>query len=75
MGTVTPTELLRLWELEQVTPEMAIGHLIQNQINLDKAIQAANLSRSGLRADVDSLIAHTKMERKSQGRKKPPKKN
>lgn len=75
MGTVSPDELLRLWELEQITLEMAVGYLIQNQVKHDKAIQAANLSRSSLRADIDSLIVHTKMEGKSQGRKKPPKKN
>ena len=73
MGTVSPTELLRLWKLEQVTLEMAIGYLIQNQVKLDRAIQAANISRSGLRTDVDGLIAHTKTDQKSQGRKKPPK--
>ncbi len=72
MGTVSPAELLKLWALEQVTLEMAIGHLIQNQVRLDKTIQAINLSNSNLRADVDSLIAHTKMERKQKSRKKAP---
>jgi hypothetical protein len=75
LGTISPTELLRLWKLEQVTLEMAIGYLIQNQAKLDKAIQAANISRSGLRADVDRLIAHTKMERKQQGKNMPLKKS
>lgn len=74
MGTVKPIALLKLWDLEQITPEMAIGYLIQNQIELDKAIQEVKLSQSSLQTDVNSLIAHTKMQQKSKGRKKPQKK-
>lgn len=38
MGTITPQELLKLWQLEKITCEMAIGHLIQNLVSL-KLIQ------------------------------------
>lgn len=72
MGTISPTKLLRLWKLEEITPEMAIGYLIQNQVQREKTLQTMALSYSNLRADVDKLIVHTKMGRK---RKKPPKKD
>jgi hypothetical protein len=44
-----------LWEFEKITSEMAIGHIIQNLVNLQKSIDAANTSYFRLSADVDEL--------------------
>lgn len=74
MGTVKPDELLRLWSLGKATAEMVIGHLIQNLVKQQTAIQNINLTLYNLRADVDSLIAHTGMKPNPKGRKKPPQK-
>ena len=32
MGTVTPTKLLNLWIQENISIEMAIGHILQNLV-------------------------------------------
>ena len=34
MATVSPEELLRLWTHEKISPDMAIGHIIQNLVLL-----------------------------------------
>ena len=40
MAAVAPTELLRQWELEQITSEMAIGQLIQNQVKQQELLES-----------------------------------
>lgn len=30
METMSPNELLKLWKLEEITVEMSIGHILQN---------------------------------------------
>ncbi len=50
MGTMPPDELLKLWKLEKLPPEMAIGHLL-----LSKTIETLDLKVFKLRADVDGL--------------------
>lgn len=40
MGTVSPDELSRLWRQEQLTVEMAIGHITQNLVQLQGALDA-----------------------------------
>ena len=72
MGTMTPQKLLNQWTLEQMTTEMATGHTLQNLVKLQKSIDAINIALYKLRADVDSLIAHTGM--KPKGKKKPTRK-
>jgi hypothetical protein len=74
MGTMPPQELLKKWQLEKVTVEMAIGHLIQSLVKLYKTVEKLSISIYNLRADVDSLIAHTGMSPRSIGKRKPPKK-
>lgn len=54
MSTVTPTELLKLWTLENMQPEMAVGHILQNLVKLQTMV-------IDLRIDVDRLIALTKL--------------
>jgi len=74
MGTITPTELLKQWELEKITVEMAIGHILQNLVKMQKTYNARNITLYNLRADVDSLIAHTQMKPNPRGKRKPPNK-
>ncbi len=70
MSTVTPEELLKLWKLEKVTVEMAIGHTLQNLVKVHAAIETLDTSLYGLRSDVDALMAHTGIESRSQGKRK-----
>ena len=72
MGTMTPQKLLQQWKLENMTVEMTTGHILQNLVKIQTAIDAINITLYKLRADVDSLITHTRM--KPKGKKKPPKK-
>ncbi|MCP4372608.1 MAG: hypothetical protein GY797_31545 [Deltaproteobacteria bacterium] len=75
MSTVTPDKLLSMWAKEQLTLEMATGHILQNLAKMQTAIDALNITLYNLRADVDSLIAHTGMTPNLKGKKKPPKKD
>ena len=74
MGTMPPQELLNKWKREEITIEMAIGHILQHLAKIQTAIDAINLTLYNLRATVDSLIAHTGMRPNPKGKKKPPKK-
>jgi hypothetical protein len=74
MGTLHPQELLKQWELEKIPIEMATGHSLQNLVKIQQAIDTINLTLYNIRADVDSLIAHTGMKPNAKGKKKPPKK-
>ena len=40
MGTVSPEELARLWRQEQLSVEMAIGHITQNLVHLQGVLDA-----------------------------------
>ncbi len=70
MGTITPDELLKLWKLEKVTVEMAIGHTLQNLVKLHTAIETLDTTLYGLRGDVDGLIAHTGTSPRSKSKRK-----
>lgn len=69
MKTMTPNELLKLWQTEQITTELAIMHLIQNQARHEVTIITTNISHAKLRLEVDRLIDHTGLEAKE--KKKP----
>ena len=60
------------WEREEITIEMAIGHILQHLVKIQTAIDAINITLYNLRATVDSLIAHTGMKSNPKGKKKPP---
>jgi len=72
MATVTPDELLKLWRSEQISAELAITYLIQNQARHEVTIITTNISHARLRLDVDRLIDHTGLEAKE--KKKPARK-
>lgn len=40
MAALPPEELLRLWRQEALSVEMAIGHIIQNLVKLQDALNA-----------------------------------
>jgi hypothetical protein len=40
MGTVSPDELVRLWRQEELPVEMAVGHILQNLVHLERALDA-----------------------------------
>ncbi len=78
MSTMTPDELLKLWTLEKVTIEMAIGHILQNLVKAQTNAQSRDTSLYKLRSDVDDLLAHTgitprsRTMPRSQGKHKAP---
>ena len=55
METIHPKELLNLWQHEGITPEMAIGHIPQNLINLQLSLDATNTAYFTLRADLEEI--------------------
>lgn len=75
LSTVTPDKLLSMWAKEQLTLEMAAGHILQNLVKIQTTIDALNITLYNLHADVDSLIAHTGMNPTPKGQKKPAKKS
>ena len=64
MATEPPTDLWKLWKQEQISTEMAIGYLIQNQVQQEQAMSAATLVRTGLRNDLDGLVVQVKTHQK-----------
>jgi hypothetical protein len=58
MGTITPAELLRLYTLEQITDQQALGHVLQNLVRMQATLEAL----SGVEFKVDRLIAFMGME-------------
>lgn len=72
MAAVTPAELLQQWRLAQITPEMAIGQLIQNIVTQQALLEQNSRTLSSLRADADRLITHTKLPVLATGKRKPP---
>lgn len=73
MGTLSPQELLKKWEHEEITVEMVIGQMLQHLVKIFAALEIIKTTLRKLRADVDSLIAHTGMKPNAKGKKKPPK--
>lgn len=63
MSTVTPAELLKLWTVEHIPSEMAVGHILQNLVKLQTMV-------GDLRADVNRLIIHTKLPPNAKGKAK-----
>ena len=61
MGTFPPDELLKMWQREELTVEMAAGHIVQNLVQLHERLERVTGSLLKVRQDVDSLIAHTGM--------------
>ncbi len=56
MSTMTPTELLSLWKQEQMTIEMSIGHILQNLVKQQIALESLLATQRKLRADMNNLL-------------------
>ncbi|NNJ10284.1 hypothetical protein EKD04_008085 [Chloroflexales bacterium ZM16-3] len=76
MSTVPPKELVRLWSQEQITVEMAVGHIMQNLAKLQDAIDAQRQMLHGalevqrqmlaeIQGDIDSTRGQIKERRKT----------
>ena len=61
MSTIPPRELLHRWQLEKISVEMAIGHILQNLVNTQKSLDVINTEYFTLRADVDALARHSNL--------------
>jgi hypothetical protein len=70
MGTLSPQELLKKWEHEEITVEMAIGHILQHLVKMLAALETIKTTLRKLRADVDSLMAHIGMKPNVKSKKK-----
>ncbi len=68
MSTITPEDLLKQWKLEQLSVEMAIGHLIQNLVKQQEILHSVNvaLAKSDLQIEAPtiSVRAHQKHVKK-----------
>ncbi len=65
MGTMTPQELLRLWTLDKITLEMAMGHVLQNLIQLQATSETHGRSLVKLQAGLDKLNNRTNKQQQT----------
>jgi hypothetical protein len=75
MSTEQPDDLLKLWTLEKISVEMAIGHIMQNLVKQQQTVKDHDRSLYRLRTDVDDLIAHTGVQPRPKGKSKTPSRN
>lgn len=59
MSTITPVELLNLWKQEQIPVEMAIGHILQNLVKQQSALEALLATQGKSHTDLTSLRVAT----------------
>jgi hypothetical protein len=55
MATMNPRELLTLWSLEQLTLEMATGHVLQNLVALQNTNQELQDTVGKLQRQIEIL--------------------
>ncbi len=73
MATVSPKELLGLWSREQLTVEMATGHLLQHLVTLHATTEALKQAVHLLQAQVDTLTMRDDTAPQSAQRKRSSK--
>jgi len=66
MGTMTPAELLRLYTLEKITDQQAIGHMLQNLVRIHALVE----SQGNMQFDVERLKAFVGMETEQEAKSK-----
>ncbi len=59
MSTMPPDELLKLWTLDKLPLEMAMGHVLQNLVKVQASLETLKTSSHKLQGNVDGLLAHT----------------
>lgn len=52
MGTFTPQDLLNQWRSERLTTEMAIGHILQNLVQLNDSVNKLMNVQYEMRSDI-----------------------
>ncbi len=63
MSTVTPSELLNLWKQEQLTIEMAIGHILQNLVKQQTLLETLLAVQNKRNLDTNNLgVTNTKVD-------------
>ena len=65
MDTMSLDRLLELWTRGALSLESAVGYTLQVLVQLQQAQHSHQRTLHNLRADVDSLIAHTSMPPRS----------
>lgn len=56
MGTMPPQELLKLWTLEKLSEKMAIGHILQNLVQIQATTTSNSRALYQIRREVDGLV-------------------
>ncbi len=56
---MTPAELLKLWTRDNIPPEMAVGHVVQNLVKYQTTLETLRQALSALRVGVDRLLAQS----------------
>jgi len=62
MGTRPFDELLALYSREEITPEQALGYILQNLVQMQKSIDKQRLEIEALKEEVERLKAFVGME-------------
>lgn len=73
MAALPPQELWKLWKQEQITSEMAIGQLIQNQAEQQTALDVQRQTLVNLQAQMNKLLAPQGLPVQAKGKTSPPK--
>jgi hypothetical protein len=73
MSTVSPAELWKAWKLDNMPVETAMGQVLQNLVKQQTAIETLTQALSNQRADMDRLIAHTRLPPGMKGKPRPSK--
>lgn len=60
MSTYEPERLLSLWQSEQISNEMAIGHLVQNLILHQEVIKKLNVRVNQVNSELNALTDQIK---------------
>ena len=62
MSTYEPEKLWTLWQQQQIDSPMAIGHVLQNLVKHQKALEETNSSLAHLRREFDHLREQIKLQ-------------
>ncbi len=68
MSTMPPDELLKLWTLDKLPLEMAMGHVLQNLVKVQASLETLKTSSHKLQGNVERLAAHTRVKLPSKRR-------
>ena len=75
MAALPAEELWKLWQQEQITSEMAIGQLIQNQVDQQSALKAHHQAIANLQTQIDPLFAQPGLPAPAKPKEQPPRRD